>query len=63
MSTEQQQPAGDPGKSLVREIELLRAQVAQLTQATRALVTLQSVMDKKLDVALKGGAGADFAVI
>jgi len=59
----QEQPAGDLGISLCAEIVKLQREVAQLCQATRALVTLQSVMDKKLDVALKGGAGADFAVI
>ncbi len=52
-----------PGKSLVNEVQLLREQVTLLAQATRALVTLQSVMDKKLDAALKGGVGADFAVL
>ncbi len=51
------------GKSLLREVELLREQIQQLCSATRSLVQLQSVMDKKLDVALKGGVGADFAVV
>lgn len=55
--------AGDPGKSLVQEVALLRQQVAQLCQATRGLVTLISVLDKKVDCALKGGPGADFAVL
>jgi hypothetical protein len=52
-----------PGKSLIQEVELLRQQVAQLTQAVRGLVQLQSVANQKLDVALKGGVGADFAVL
>jgi hypothetical protein len=52
-----------PGRSLLREVELLREQVQQLCQAVRGLVQLQSVMDKKLDTALKGGVGADFAVL
>ncbi|MBZ5687220.1 MAG: hypothetical protein LAP86_19535 [Acidobacteriia bacterium] len=56
-------PMGEPGKSLAKEVELLRLQVAQLCQATRGLVTLISVLDKKVDVALKGGPGADFAVL
>lgn len=56
-------PADDPGKSLVQEVALLRTQVAQLCQATRGLVTLISVLDKKVDAALKGGPGADFAVL
>jgi hypothetical protein len=42
---------------------LLRQQVAQLCQAVRGLVTLISVLDKKVDTALKGGPGADFAVL
>jgi hypothetical protein len=56
-------PAGDTGKSLVQEVALLRSQVAQLCQATRGLVTLISVLDKKVDAALNGGVGADFAVL
>jgi hypothetical protein len=56
-------PAGDPGKSLVQEVALLRNQVQQLCAAVRGLVTLISVLDKKVDTALKGGPGADFAVL
>jgi hypothetical protein len=40
-----------------------RQRVAQLCQAVRGLTTLQAVMDRKLDAALKGGVGADFAVL
>lgn len=50
-----------PGKSLIREVELLREQVQQLCQAVRQLVQLQSVMDRKIDVVLKGNA--DCAVL
>jgi hypothetical protein len=59
----QEQPASDPGISLCAEVVKLREQVAQLTQAVRGLVQLQSVANQKLDVALKGGVGADFAVL
>jgi len=52
-----------PGKSLIQEVQLLREQLQQLTQAVRGLVQLQSVANQKLDVALKGGVGADFAVL
>jgi hypothetical protein len=63
--TEPTQPALEtaPGKSLIQEVTLMREQVQQLCGAVRALVTLQSVMDKKLDTVLKGGPGADFAVL
>jgi hypothetical protein len=53
----------DNGKSLIREVELLREQVQDLCKAVRGLVQLQSVANQKLDVALKGGVGADFAVL
>lgn len=49
------------GKSLIQEISLLREQVQQLCSAVRGLVQLQSVMDRKIDVALKGNA--DCAVL
>jgi hypothetical protein len=55
-------PMGGPGKSLIQEVQLLREQVQQLTQAVRGLVHLQSVANQKLDGALKGG-GADCAVL
>jgi hypothetical protein len=54
-------PAGDPGKSLVQEVALLRQQVAQLCQAVRGLVQLQSVANQKLDAVIKGNA--DCAVL
>jgi len=56
-------PAGAPGKSLIREVELLREQVQDLCKAVRGLVQLQSVANQKLDAALKGGVGADFALL
>jgi len=46
--------AGDTGKSLIREVELLREQVSRLTEAVRGLVQLQSVANQKLDAALNG---------
>jgi len=46
--------AGDGGKSLIREIELLREQVTALCAAVRQLVQLQSVANQKLDAALNG---------
>jgi hypothetical protein len=58
-----EQPAGDPGKSLIREVELLRQQVQQLCTAVRGLVQLQSIANQKLDAALKGGVGVDCGVI
>jgi len=54
---------GDPGKSLIKEVETLREQVQQLCAAVRQLVQLQSLANQKLDAALKGGIGADFAVM
>lgn len=61
---------GDAGRSLFAEVQGLKAEVAalrsnvgQLCVATKGLVTLISVLDKKLDTALKGGVGADFAVL
>jgi hypothetical protein len=53
----------DGGKSLIQEVELLREQVTALCAAVRGLVTLIAVLDKKVDTALKGGIGADFAVM
>jgi hypothetical protein len=50
-----------PGKSLVEEVSKLRGEVAQLCQAVRGLVQLISVLDRKVDVALKGNA--DCAVL
>jgi hypothetical protein len=50
-----------PGKSLVEEVSKLRGEVAQLCQAVRVLVQLISVLDRKVDVALKGNA--DCAVL
>lgn len=52
-----------PGRSLITEVELLRQQVGQLCAAVRGLVQLISVLDKKVDTALRGGVGADFGVI
>ena len=52
-----------PGKSLIQEVTLLREQVTALCTAVRGLVQLQSVANQKLDVALKGGFGADCGVI
>lgn len=70
LQSDTEQPTGDPGKSLIREIEklqvevgALRTNVQSLCQAVRGLVTLQAVMDKRLEAALKGGPGADFAVL
>jgi hypothetical protein len=54
-------PSGDPGKSLVKEVELLRQQVAQLCQAVRGLLQLQSIANQKLDAVIKGNA--DCAVL
>jgi hypothetical protein len=51
------------GRSLFAEVTKLREQHAELTKAVRALCTLMSVLDKKVDTALKGGHGADFAVM
>jgi len=49
--------------SLLEEHKRLTGQVSQLTQAVRGLLTLLSVLDKKVDTALKGGIGADFGVL
>ena len=56
-------PVATDSTSLLEEHKRLTGQVAQLTQAVRGLVTLISVLDKKVDTALKGGVGADFAVL
>ena len=60
----------DPGRSLIgevngltAEITLMREQLAKLCEATRGLVTLMSVLDKKVDTALRGGPGVDCAVL
>ena len=62
MSEQQQQPSGEP-KIISEEVAKLTSQVAQLCAHVRGLVQLQAVMDRKLDTALKGGIGADFAVL
>ena len=54
---------GDSEKSLIAEVETLREQVQRLCMAVRQLVQLQSVANLKLDAALKGGVGADCAVL
>lgn len=54
-------PAGEPGKSLVQEVALLRRQVQQKCAAVRGLVQLQSVANQKLDAVIKGNA--DCAVL
>jgi hypothetical protein len=70
LQSDQEPPSLSEGKSLIREVEKLQSEVAalrtnitQLCQATRGLVTLISVLDKKVDAALKGGVGADCGVI
>ena len=70
LQSDEEPPPLSEGKSLIREIEKLQGEVAglrsnvqQLCTAVRGLVTLQSVMDKKLDNALKGGVSADCGVI
>jgi hypothetical protein len=59
-SDKEPQP-GEPGKSLTKEVELLRQQVQQLCAAVRGLVQLQSVANQKLDAVIKGNA--DVAVL
>jgi hypothetical protein len=59
-SDKEPQP-GEPGKSLTKEVELLRQQVQQLCVAVRGLVQLQSVANQKLDAVIKGNA--DCAVL
>jgi hypothetical protein len=60
-----EQPTGAPGKSLIREVELLRQQVSQLCQAVRGLVQLQSVLNQGVQQLLKrdGVIGVDCAVL
>ena len=60
---DQEPPSPLEGKSLIREVALLREQVQQLCAAVRGLAQLQSVANQKLDAALKGGIGADCGVI
>jgi hypothetical protein len=60
--SEQQQPSSEP-RVISEEIIKLQREVAQLCAALRGLVQLQAVMDRKLDTVLKGGIGADFAVL
>lgn len=50
-----------PGKSLIQEVTVLREQQVELTKAVRALCTLMSVLDRKVDAVLKGNA--DCAVL
>jgi hypothetical protein len=54
-SDKEPQP-GEPGKSLVQEVALLRQQVQQLCAAVRGLAQLQSVANQKLDAVIKGNA-------
>jgi hypothetical protein len=63
LQSDTEPPTGDPGKSLVAEVAALRTNVQQLCQAVRGLVTLISVLDRKVDTALKGGIGADCGVL
>jgi hypothetical protein len=63
LQSDTEPPSGDPGRSLSAEVRLLREQIGQLCQAVRGLVTLISVLDKKVDTALKGGNRPDFGVI
>jgi hypothetical protein len=57
------EPTANEPRVLSSEVVKLREQVAQLCQAVRGLVTLISVLDKKVDTALKGGNRPDFGVI
>jgi len=61
LQSDNQPPADAPGKSLAKEVELLRQQVQQLCAAVRGLVQLQSVANQKLDAVIKGNA--DCAVL
>lgn len=70
LQSDQEPPSPIEGKSLIREIEKLQGEVAglrtnvqQLCIAVRGLVTLMSVLDKKVDAALKGGVSTDCGVI
>jgi hypothetical protein len=69
-SQEEQRAMGDAGRSLFAEVTNLKAEVAalrsnvgQLCTAVRGLVTFMSVLDQKVDAALRGGPGADFGVL
>ena len=63
-SNNEPQPTGDPGKSPVREVELLRQQMQQLCQAVRGLVQLQSVLSQGVQQLLKNNCnGAACAVL
>lgn len=55
LQSDKHPPSPSEGKSLTKEVELLRLQVADLCKAVRGLVQLQSVANQKLDAALKGG--------
>jgi hypothetical protein len=57
------EPEASEPRTLSDEIAKLRGEVAQLCAAVRALVTLVSVLDQKIDTALKGGIGADCGVV
>jgi hypothetical protein len=54
LQSDKEQSTGDPGRSLLNEVRLLREQVTELCKAVRGLVQLQSVANQKLDAALKG---------
>jgi len=64
-STEERASMVDAGRSLSAEVRLLRDQVGDLCRAMRALVTLISVLDKKVDACLKsaGSSGPTCGVI
>jgi hypothetical protein len=64
LQSDTEQPTGDPGKSLTQEVALLRQQVAQLCQAVRGLVQLQSVLNTAVQQLLKrDGVIGDCAVL
>lgn len=63
LQSDSEQPMGDPGRSLSAEVRLMREQMAQLCQAVRGLVQLQSVLNQAVQQLLKRDGGADFGVI
>jgi len=64
LQSDNQPPADAPGKSLAKEVELLRQQVQQLCAAVRGLVQLQSVLNQGVQTLLKSNSvGPDCGVI
>lgn len=69
LQSDTEQPTGDPGKSLTQEVAALReehkkltGQIAQLCSAVRALVQMQSVLERAVK-SISENPRPDFGVL